>query len=433
MSVRELVDKRNKLVATSREIIDGVGAEGFTSEQRATLEKIDKDLDTAQKDLDIAVKAEERASAASKTTTTVVPRNDPGQRVDDAKAHAEKTNREFRKFILEEHRGEFSFKGKEYRAAQADQDTVGGFTVPQEQFNAQLIQGVKNNTFVLSLATNFNITTADSLGAPSLESFATNAVWGAELSIGASDTGLTFGKRSLKPTPLATYIIVSKKLLRASAVPVEQVVRDNLAYALAQPEEQAFLNGSAANQPLGVFTPSTFGVSTGRDYISTSSSAAIASGDDIIETKYLTKQQYWGTGSWIINRFHHKDIRKLKDANSQYLWSPGGFGNGLIPGNPDRLLDSPIYISEYCPVSTGFGSTAQTQAITGSTAASLSGYVAVYGDFSKYWTVTALDFSVEHLVEVRALTNQDVFVARLEVDGMPVLAEAFGRLKLKGY
>jgi hypothetical protein len=37
---------------------------------------------------------------------------------------------------------------------------------------------------------------------------------------------------------------------------------------------------------------------------------------------------------------------------------------------------------------------------------------------------------VQKLVELYAETNEDGFIGRMESDGMPVLAEAFARLKL---
>jgi HK97 family phage major capsid protein len=53
----------------------------------------------------------------------------------------------------------------------------------------------------------------------------------------------------------------------------------------------------------------------------------------------------------------------------------------------------------------------------------------MYADFSYYWIVDALDMEVQRLVELYAETNQVGFIGRLETDAMPVLEEAFVRLK----
>jgi HK97 family phage major capsid protein len=77
------------------------------------------------------------------------------------------------------------------------------------------------------------------------------------------------------------------------------------------------------------------------------------------------------------------------------------------------LFGVPVFVSEYAPntFTTGL-------------------YVGIIGDFSFYWTADALDFSIQRLNELYAATNQTGFIGRLESDGMPVLEEAFVRVKL---
>ena len=125
----------------------------------------------------------------------------------------------------------------------------------------------------------------------------------------------------------------------------------------------------------------------------------------------------------------------MTDGNGNPVWMPAGLGSVLNAVAYDTLLTRPVYMSEYAPVSTAYGSSVQTPAITGaaSTSVAITGRVACFGDFSNYWTATALDLQIDHLVELRALTNQDVFVARVETDGAPVLSEAFAFCRLKGY
>ena len=51
------------------------------------------------------------------------------------------------------------------------------------------------------------------------------------------------------------------------------------------------------------------------------------------------------------------------------------------------------------------------------------------GDFSYYHIVDALNMQVQRLTELYAESNQTGYIGRAEVDGMPVLEEAFARLK----
>jgi len=55
----------------------------------------------------------------------------------------------------------------------------------------------------------------------------------------------------------------------------------------------------------------------------------------------------------------------------------------------------------------------------------------MYGDFSYYWIADSVNMSVQRLTELYALTNQIGLLFRdMACDGMPVLAEAFVRIKL---
>jgi HK97 family phage major capsid protein len=124
--------------------------------------------------------------------------------------------------------------------------------------------------------------------------------------------------------------------------------------------------------------------------------------------KYSLKPQYQKTAEWLFHRDALKQIRKLKDGNGQYLWM-----TGITAGAPDMILDRPVNQSEYAPntFTTGL-------------------YVGLLGDLRFYWIADSLDLQIQRLVELYAETNQVGFIGRLECDGMPVLEEAFARVKL---
>ncbi|HZP34161.1 MAG TPA: phage major capsid protein [Candidatus Acidoferrales bacterium] len=302
----------------------------------------------------------------------------------------------------------------ELRSMQMDLNTAGGFLVPPLQFIADLIMAVDDQVFIRQLATVQTLTNAVSLGAPTLDSQADDADWTSELAVGNESAGPTIGRRDLTPHPLAKFIKVSNKLLRAAAIDPEALIRDRLAYKFAISQEKAFMSGTGAAQPLGLFTASPFGISTNQDKSTGSATGFLA--DNLIDAKYALKPQYWPRARWLFHRNAIAAIRKLKDSQGQYLWNPGAIsgtaGTGLIAGSPDRLLDLPLTISEYCPgtLTTGL-------------------YVGMLADFSKYWIVDALSMSLQRLVELFAMTNQTAFVLRMELDAMPVIEEAFIRLK----
>jgi HK97 family phage major capsid protein len=299
----------------------------------------------------------------------------------------------------------------EVKAMQADDPAGGGYLVAPQEFVSELLVAVKDMVYIRQLATTHQLERADSLGAPTLDTDLTDAEWVSELTTGSNDE-LAFGKRELKPHPSAKRVKISRTLIRRSGMDAEAIVRDRLAYKYAITEEKAFLTGNGVNRPLGVFTASADGISTGRDTAAAGSTAVV--GDDFIDCKHDLKPQYWDKAVWMVHRDLVRRVRKLKDSTNNYIWSPGlGPGAGLTGGNPNTIVDCPYRVSEYAPNTFTTGQ-----------------YVAVLGDFRFYWIADALDMEIQVLDQLYAETNQMGYISRLETDGMPVLEEAFRRLKL---
>ena len=165
--------------------------------------------------------------------------------------------------------------------------------------------------------------------------------------------------------------------------------------------------GSGPSQPLGVFTASNDGISTGRD-VNTGNTTSSIGADNLRNVKYNQKGNYWPSLRWIFHRDAVKAISKLKDGNGQYLWQPG-----ITTGDPDRLIGFPVIMSEYAPntFTTGL-------------------YVGILGAFEHYWIADALSMEIQRLEELYAAANQVGFLIRSETDGLPVLEEAFTRVTL---
>lgn len=296
---------------------------------------------------------------------------------------------------------------KELRALAADVAVGGGYLLAPMQMTMDLIKAVDDATFIRQAATKFLVTGSDGLGMPSLDADPADFDWTAEIATGTEDSSMQFGRRELKPYPLAKRIKVSNKLVRSSAMDVETLVRQRLGYKFGITEEKAFLTGSGANQPLGVFTASNDGIPTTRDVVT--GSATDFTFDGLYNIKYSLKGNYIGRPStrWAFHRDGVAKIAKLKDSQNRYLWEPS-----QQVGQPDLLLGIPLQMSEYVPntFTTGL-------------------YVGMLADWGYYYIADSLNFSVQRLTELYAETNQLGFIGRAEFDGMPVLSEAFVRIK----
>lgn len=397
MNERELLAQRATLINQARSMVEKSNVEkrDFSTEEQtnydaifADIAKIDVKIDNLRK-LG-TVDTEERSTQAMR----------PEGARDAAVVDAEKQSRAMTAFMRT------GAMQPELRALQADSDVAGGFITTPQQFVNRLIKAVDNLVFIRQWATQNTVVSAQSLGLPYLANDPDDADWTSELGTGNLDSTMSFGKRELFPHALAKRIKVSNKLMRLSP-DVEALAISRLAYKFAVSFEKAAMTGSGANKPLGVFTASTDGISTGRD-VSTDNTTTAFTVNGLKNAKYALKGAYWPTAKWLFHRDAVKMLAKLVDGQSRYLWQPS-----IQLGQPDMLEGLPLFTSEYAPntFTTGL-------------------YVGMLGDFSYYHTADALDFSMQRLNELYAETNQTGFIGRLETDGMPVLEEAFVRVKL---
>lgn len=412
VDLKTLREKRAKLVADARQIVDQAEAEGrgLTNEESAQFETMIAESSKIQADIDRRTRLSEIEDALAQPASGSGAAGDEargrgpggGGREDAARPGAMEG---FRAWLGGE--SYFSERCTELRALSAGSNVEGGYLVVPEVFVNSLIKFLDDQVFVRRLATTYSLPMATSLGAPELTADPSDADWTTEIATGSEDSAMRFGKRSIRPHPLAKRIKVSRTLLRQAMMGAEQLVRDRMGYKFAITEEKAFLTGTGAGQPLGLFTASADGISTARDVATANTTTAIT-GDGLINAKYSLKGPYQQRAVWLFHRDAVKMIAKLKDNDGQYLWR-----TGLAAGDPDMILNRPFYMSEYVPntFTTGL-------------------YVGMFGDLSHYWIVDALDMQMQRLEELYAETNQVGFIARKETDGAPVLAEAFARVTL---
>ena len=166
--------------------------------------------------------------------------------------------------------------------------------------------------------------------------------------------------------------------------------------ALANAEEDAFLNGDGVGKPLGLLA-----TDGGAQVGVSAKSADEITADEIIDLIYSLKRPYRKNAKFITNDQTLAAIRKLKDQTGQYLWQPS-----LQAGEPDRILGYPVYTSPFFPVIT-----AGVPAIA-------------FGDYSYYNIGDRGTRSFAELKELFAGNGMVGFVAKERVDGKLVLPEA---------
>jgi len=393
MNIREMMEARATMVAAARKLIDTAEAEKreLSAEERA---QYDKTFDEARKLGDKIQREQELREEERRLAEAGRMEPEKKENPEERKLQA------FRNFLV-------NGNAAEYRALANDSDAAGGYLHAAEQFVARLIKGLDNRVFVRQYATILPVTGSDTLGVPTLTADPADPTWTTEIASPSEDSTMAFGRRSLQPEQLSKLIKISMKLLRTSALPIENLVADRLAYKFAVAQENGFLNGSGDGQPLGIFTADANGINTDRD-VSTGNTDTAVTADGLTEAKYALKAQYRGSARWIFHRDGVKKISKLKDGEGQYLWRPG-----ITVGEPDILMGLPVDESEYVPTTWTTGL-----------------YVGALCNWSNYWIAELQGVELQRLVELYAGTSQIGFIGRMYADGAPVLSESFVRVKL---
>lgn len=286
-------------------------------------------------------------------------------------------------------------------------DGQAGYLTAPVEFVQELIKGLNDILFMRQISRVVGpIGAAQSLGYPYRKAAGVDATWIGEVTDAVEETTVEYGRREFKPNKMAKIIKLSRTLMQHAPM-AEGVLMDEMRDLISRGAENAYMNGDGSAKPLGIFIASNSGISTGRD-VATGNTATTVTFDGLIEAKYSLKQQYWGNAQWVMHRDLAKMLMKIKDGEGQYIWQ-----NSVAAGQPDRLLNAPVNMSEFAPntYTTGL-------------------YAAVYGDFRNYWICDASSVAVQVLRELYARTNQIGYMVDYFGDGAPVLEEAFVRVKL---
>ena len=277
-------------------------------------------------------------------------------------------------------------------------DSSGGYLVPEE-YDTRLIQGLSDENILRKLGTIIKTSGEHKINIAGTKPAAAWIEEGEALSFGDA----TFNQVILDAHKLHVAVKVTEELLYDNAFGLENYLIDQFAKALANAEEDAFLNGNGEGKPLGIFAAS----GGGEVAVTTASSTAITY-DEIVNLVYALKRPYRKNAKFILNDQTIATLRKLKDGNGQYIWQPA-----LQAGEPDRLLGYEVLTSAYVPnIEAGAA-------------------VIAFGDFSYYNIGDRGVRSFAELKELFAGNGMIGFVAKERVDGKLVLPEAVKILKIK--
>lgn len=293
------------------------------------------------------------------------------------------------------------------RDLQISDGPKGGYIAPPPQFVVGLLQALDADLFFRQSgwATVIALNSAEGYEA-SLDADPDDGEWTTEVKELTDDESMSFGRRELKPTRLAKGIKISNDLLRL-APSSEALALERLRYKFGVTMEKGYMTGSGSKQPLGIYTTSDLGIPASRD-VSADNTATALTFKGLRNAKYSLKNKYWRECKWVFHQDAIKQLANLEDDLGYPILS-----EGVAVGEPDTMMGVPYYMSEFNPNTFTSGQ-----------------YVGMIGAFRYYHIADSLTMTIQRLVELYSRTNQIGFHANLYTDGMPVLAEAFARVKL---
>jgi len=175
--------------------------------------------------------------------------------------------------------------------------------------------------------------------------------WVGETDARAQTTSPTLAELSFPAMELYAQPAATATLLEDSAVNIDEWLADEIEQVFAAQEGAAFVSGDGTNKPKGFLSYTTIAEAswawTKIGYIATGTAGefdAAAPVDAIIDLVYALKSGYRQNGHFVMNRKTQAAVRKLKDADGQYLWSPPTQANGRA-----SLLTYPLVEAEDMP------------------------------------------------------------------------------------
>lgn len=388
MTIQELREARNKAWEGAKAFVESKrDKDGLLSEEDAkTYAEMEKKIKNYNAEIERMEQMEAIENELRKPVNVPIVTKPAAD-----KAKEEKTGRasdEYRNAMLTAMRSNFRQVSD---VLQEGVDSDGGYLVPEE-YDKRLIDVLEEENIMRGLAT--KITTS---GQHKINIAATKpaAAWieeGGALTFGDA----TFDQIYLDAYKLHVAIKVTEELLYDNAFGLENYIITQFGKALANAEEDAFLNGDGTGKPTGIFA------ATGGGQIAGILTAAIKS-DDLLDLVYGLKRPYRKKASFIMNDATLASLRKLKDNNGAYIWQPS-----YKEGEPDRVLGYAVHTSAFAP----------KDAIA-------------FGDYSYYNIGDRGSRSFAELRELFAGNGMIGYVAKERVDGKLVLPEAVKILKLK--
>lgn len=389
MNILELYDKRAKAWEAAKAFLDShTDKDGnLSAEDAAAYDKMEKEVVELGKSIDRLQRQQAIDNELSRPASAPIT-NEPK----NSKPAGFRASNEYKAAMLTALRTEFRQVSD---VLEEGTDANGGYLVPEE-YDRRLIDVLNEENIMRSLATKITTSGEHKINVAANKPAAAWIEEGGAIQFADA----TFDQKLMDAHKLHVAIKITDELLYDNAFGLENYIITQFGKALANAEEDAFLNGDGNGKPKGMLADAETSVTT---------SGASMTSDDIIDLIYSLKRPYRKNASFMMNDSTIAAIRKLKDNNNNYIWQPA-----YQAGEPDRLLGYTLHTSAFFPEKA-------------------AGKVALaFGDYSYYNIGDRGSRSMQQLKELFAGNGMVGYLMKERVDGLLLLPEAVKVLKIKG-
>jgi HK97 family phage major capsid protein len=175
--------------------------------------------------------------------------------------------------------------------------------------------------------------------------------WVAETAARPQTASATLSELAFPTAELYAMPAATASLLEDAAVDLDQWISAEIETAFAEQEGAAFVNGDGTNKPKGFLAFPRVAEASWEwgkiGTVATGVSGALPASDPsdvLIDLVYALKAGYRQNAAFVMNRRTQATLRKLKDADGNYLWQPPA-----QPGGKAMLMGFPVVEAEDMP------------------------------------------------------------------------------------
>lgn len=412
---KALRDRRLRVWEECKALADNAASENraFTAEEQGKWEVMNEEMDTLDRRIKSALDAEKRAAEANDMFDQITSKEARKEAAQQAPP-ARKLNEELRSFLrgdpgaprfMEITRPDnsavnWNLGPVQYRTLATSTSGAGGALVPTDFYDQLIAHLIEVSGLLQAGPTVLNTAGGETLQVPKTTQHSTAASAAQAGTIPSSDP--TFGLANLSAYKYGILLQVARELLDDSGVDLIGYLAMQAGRALGNKFGSDLVTGTGTNQPTGVLTSATVGV-TGT----TTGVSGAARYADLVNLEYSviapyrqSKSCYWMAADRTIGGF-----RLILDGQNRPIWEPS-----MVLGSPDLLLGKPLVADPFVPaVATGAKSI-------------------LFGDFSQFFVRIVGPVRFERSDDF--LFGSDLVAFRALIRGDGVLVDQTGAIKV---